>query len=248
MINKKNIYAKFEPYYYDRTPLSQLKNPKLINTDLLDSYIGEDTPKNIIGNIINLAECFNDTSQDINPDQECKKIVIINKDLQLSYRRYNDLSDGGFGTGYYRLFLTKDLKDNTMIFGISFLTTSKEYNDPKYGNQTGKSILAVSYTGEKKDRQVFQINLNKFLIPIHNGFKIIHNGGFSYKNARIDKLKDFIMRYDRTLLIDDEICLGKFPSNRILCINDGCVQDFIHRLLAYAYIVLLYKIQLREIR
>lgn len=241
MIQKKVSFIKKEPYQYIRTPLNKLSYPDLIDKNLIEDFIGEDTHESIIGNIINLAECFEDTSHLLCPEKINKNGFMILKDLGLSWRRYNDSSDGGFGTGWYRLFLTTDLNQNTGIYGIAFLKTAKLHGDVKYGNQSGKSVLVVSYTDDDSDKMIFQINLNKFLRSETRRFKITHNGAFSTKNARIEKLKGLIMNEDEELLVNNEIYLGSLPSDKLLYANDEYVHNFIRHLLRYARIVLLYK-------
>ncbi|TFG89982.1 MAG: hypothetical protein E4H16_02660, partial [Candidatus Atribacteria bacterium] len=160
--------------------------------------IGEDTPRGIWPFIRNLAYTLLDGSHVMQPTKV--NDISILQDLGLSYRRYGDASGSDFGTGVYRMILTKDDSGESLIYGFSILAVGKTTNDPKHGNLNGKSVLVVIASGERKDNMIVQINLNRFLTEAGDGFSISHNGKVAMKYANMDEFLEWIQKESPDLL------------------------------------------------
>lgn len=215
---------------FPRTPFKHLANEDHHNPYI----IGEDTPRHKRSHIMNIAEALMDCSRKAYPvEYEGLKIV---DDLGMSYRRYGDASGSSFGTGYYRMILTEDITGEATIYGFSVQATGKTFNHPKYGNQSGKSCLIVSKSGEKKDAMVVQINLNDFLTVTGNGIAITHSGKTSSKLASMEDFKELINSRTPDLLRDDKIFLGTLPKGRLLYLDMERFMQLLVNLIRYCNI------------
>lgn len=88
----------------------------LSEQDWFYSKIGEDTPQNLIPCIINFDDCLLDDTKKL-PTINSKKFSLI-EDLGVHYREYNDNSNGGFGSGYYRIFHVINLISNLIEYSF----------------------------------------------------------------------------------------------------------------------------------
>ncbi len=127
------------------------------------------------------------------------------------------------------------------IYGFSIQTIGKTINDRKYGNSSGKSVLVVSVTDDKKDTVAVQINLNTFL-EVKNGQSLIsHNGKFGIKKARSH---NFISRVEMSapdLIREGKVVLGSIPADKLLYIDQVEMMDFISNLIKYCDLRMKYK-------
>jgi len=213
-----------------RTPFKLLANEDHHDPNI----IGEDTPSHKRSHIRNIAEAFMDCSRNAYPI-EYKGLKIVD-DLGISYRRYGDASGSNFGTGYYRMILTEDETGESIIYGFSIQVTGKTFDHPKYGNQSGKSVLIVSKSGEKKDVMVVQINLNEALTVAGNGITITHSGITSMKYANVHEFKELIDSRAPDLLRDDQIVLGTLPKGRLLYLDMERFVQLLVNLIRYCNI------------
>ena len=159
------------------------------------------------------------------------------EDLGVRYRKYNDNSDGGFGSGDYRIFLVKDLKFNTeFLTGFTILTTSKLHNDIKYGNQTGKSVLCVMYCDGKIDETSVQINLNKFLKVDEVNKKAIftHNGASGKRGFRKAEFIKYVQNKNANLVRGENFYFGETDFSVPLTLKNSDVMNLISNLIEYA--------------
>jgi len=239
MINGIHIPANPVRKMIQRTKLSEKINRN-------DYYwcIGEDTPTMISNCIVNLAEAFLDTSHSIKSG--IHNGIEFVEDLGLSYRRYGDASGGDFGTGDYRLLLVKFPNKKIFIYGFSIQTTGKTINDIKYGNSSGKSVLVVSVTDDKKDTVAVQINLNTFL-EVKNGQSMIsHNGKFGIKKAKSHKFISKVEMSAPDLIREGKVILGSIPVDKLLYIDQVEMMDFISNLIKYCDLRMKYKKSIRR--
>ncbi len=207
-----NFIIKNREYQYTRYSTG---NWFTTNKDLSQNeYIGEYTPNYLMPHIINLADCVYDTSHKL-PSQKHNNISIID-DLGVCYLGYGDAPGGNFGTGMYRSILIEDNQKNNQIISFGIAVTGKTNDDLKYGNSTGKSVLVVSMQDFAVDYTVVQINLNKFLSYKDNTLFISHNGAVMSKNAHKEDLIKLISANNSSLVKNNTICLGEYPTNKIL--------------------------------
>lgn len=205
------------------------------NKDLSQNeYIGEDTPNYLMPHIINLADCIYDTSHKLPPQKHNNTSII--DDLGVCYLGYGDASGGNFGTGMYRSILIEDNQKNNQIISFGIAVTGKTNDHPKYGNSTGKSVLVVSMQDFAVDYTVVQINLNKFLSYKNNTLSISHNGAVMLKNAHKEDLFKLISANNSSLVINNTICLGEYPTGKILFMDSPEVIPVILNIIDYALI------------
>ena len=144
--------------------------------------IGEDTEEYKIPTIVNLDDALWDYSHKLSGMISDNLEVI--EDLGINYMNYNDASGGGFGSGYYRLFLINNIKQNKQfISGLSIIATGKTVNDAKYGNRDGLTVLLVCRNDGDYDETSVQINLNRFLHINEGVASFSHNASVTRKGA-----------------------------------------------------------------
>lgn len=230
MLIQNYSLAKFHEEEYSRTPFELLANEQSQDR----KTIGEDTPQSKKSHIKNIAEALMDCSHKAySVEYDGLKIL---EDLGLSYRRYGDASGSDFGTGNYRMLLTENKTGETMIYGFSIQATGKTINDPHYHNQSGKSVLIVSVSGEKKDVMLVQLNLNDFLNVAGKEIHITHNGKVSMKYASIEEFKERITSCQPDLLNHDQIFLGALPKDELLYLDMECMMQLLVNLIRYCNI------------
>lgn len=199
------------------------------------SKIGEDTPENLIPCIINFDDCLWDETKKLKAINS-KKFFLID-DFGIRYRKYNDNSDGGFGSGYYRIFHVKNCEKNfEFLIGFLILTTGKTFNDPKYGNQTGKSVLCVMYYDGKIDETSVQINLNKFLAVDEKNKKAVftHNGASRRKGFRKADFIKFVQNKNKNLVRGEKFYFGEIDYSVPLTLENPDVVNLISNLIEYS--------------
>ena len=205
------------------------------NIDWFYLKIGEDTPRNLIPCIINFDDCLLDETKKLSMINS-KKFSLID-DLGVSYREYNDNSNGGFGAGYYRIFHVKNLEKNfEFLTGFLILTTSKLHNDSKYGNQTGKSVLCVMYYDGKIDETSVQLNLNKFLKVDEVNKKAIftHNGASGKRGFRKAEFIKYVQNRNENLIRGKNFYFGEINYSVPLTLENADVINLVSNLIEYA--------------
>ena len=158
-------------------------------------------------------------------------------DLGVHYREYNDNSNGGFGAGYYRIFLVKNCEKNfEFLTGFAILTTGKTVNDPKYGNSPGTSVLAICYCDGKIDETSVQINLNKFLKVDEVNKKAIftHNGASGKKGFRKADFIKYVQNRNENLVRGKNFYFGEIDYSVPLTLENPDVVNLVSNLIEYA--------------
>lgn len=229
MINRKSL-----------NEIETMSHEEFFDTD----FIGEDTPEELWKHIVNLGDCFNDTEHSIS-NKQFGKLKIIN-DIGLEYRKNSDSSGSDFGTGDYRLLSIEDSDGNNPVIGFSVLFTGRTNDDPKYGNQKGKSVLAVLFQDSKISYNVLQLNLNVFL-KFESGKLILwHNGVVKKKGARKDELIRRVKEKYPSLVRNGEIYFGTLPTDKLMYMDSEEVANTLCNLILYSLIRNEYKLSLKN--
>ena len=207
--------------------------------------VGEDTPTSFIPFIMNLHDCLLDMTHQL-PMLQSGNLNLI-KDLGVQYRTYNDASNGNFGAGYYRTFLV-ELKSEHIHFlcGASLMATGKTYNDPKYGNSTGKSVLSIFINTGNIDETVVQINLNSCLTISNKVATLVHDGRITRKGGRKQELLKYIVDNNPSLVKKNLIYLGEMDFSGYLFLTNGDVAETVSNILEYAVYRNKYKMSLKK--
>ena len=132
--------------------------------------------------------------------------------------------------------MIKERNGNSKIVNIGIMATGRSENDPKYGNRTGKSVLVVSVSDEKKDEMLLQINLNTFLHVNDGMLKLTHSGVSKRRGARIEKLKELIKECAPYLIQNDDIVLGRFSGKDLIYVDNEDFTEVIKNIITYALI------------
>lgn len=195
--------------------------------------IGDDTEDKLIPTIINLDDCLLDTS--IRLEQLPSKKYEVIADLGEQYRKYNDASGGGFGSGIYRVIRLRDKEINKeFLVGFTIITTGKMINDPKYGTSDGKSVFIIMKNDGERDEMSVQINLNKCLIVKEKKSTFTHNALITKKGKSKNGLLEYIKLRTKEMVEGNNIILGTLDCSKSLYINSGDVSKFLANAIEYA--------------
>jgi len=195
--------------------------------------IGEDTLEKLIPTIINLDDCLLDTFHRLEQLPSTKYEVIA--DLGIQYRKYNDASGGGFGSGEYRVIRLRERETNKeFLVGFTITTTGKVINDPKYGTSDGKSVLIIMKNDGDRDEMSVQINMNKCLIVKGKRSKITHNTLITRKGKSKKGLLEYVHIRNKELVKGNNIILGTLDCSKSLYMNSEDVSRFLANAIEYA--------------
>lgn len=195
--------------------------------------IGEDTKDKLIPTIINLDDCLLDTSHRLEQLPSKKYEVIA--DLGVQYRKYNDASGGGFGSGVYRVIRLRDKEiKKEFLVGFTIITTGKMINDPKYGTSDGKSVLIIMKNDGERDEMSVQINMNKCLIVEEKKSTMTHNALITKKGKSKKGLLEYIHLRKKELVEANNIILGTLDCSKSLYMNSEDVSKFLANAIEYA--------------
>ena len=195
--------------------------------------IGEDTEEYKIPTIVNLDDALWDYSHKLSGMISDNLEVI--EDLGINYMNYNDASGGGFGSGYYRLFLINNIKQNKQfISGLSIIATGKTVNDAKYGNRDGLTVLLVCRNDGDYDETSVQINLNRFLHINEGVASFSHNASVTRKGASKKDAMAYIESRAHELIKGDMVVLGEVDITVPLYIDNSDVKMLIGRIIEYS--------------
>ena len=246
----KNIHTYLlNEFNFERLDYSDYFDNKFLESqEWYYDKIGEDTPKNLIPCIINFDDCLWDSSKKLN------KIISsrfsIEQDLGIRYRQYNDASNGGFGSGFYRIFMISDNESrNKFLSGFSIITTGKTYNDPKYRNQSGKSVLCIMYNDGNLDETSVQINLNTFLKLYPNKKAVFtHNGAISRKGARKEDFIKYVNTRNGNLIRKNNFYFGEVDYSVPLTLENQDIINLISNMIEYSVYRIEYKTSLSKLK
>lgn len=195
--------------------------------------IGEDTKDKLIPTIINLDDCLLDTSHRLEQLPSKKYEVIA--DLGEQYRKYDDASGGGFGSGVYRVIRLRDREINKeFLVGFTIITTGKMICDPKYGISDGKSVLIIMKNDGDRDEMSVQINMNKCLIVKEKKSTMTHNALITKKGKSKKGLLEYIQSRNKELVEGNDIILGTLDCSKSLYMNSEDVSKFLGNAIEYA--------------
>lgn len=198
-----------------------------------DGKIGADTDEKMIPAIMNLDDCFWDCSHTLTGMISDHLEVL--EDLGVHYLNYGDASGSSFGSGYYRLFLINNRRNNRQfITGFSILATRKTVNDSKYGNRDGLTVLAVCRNDGDYDEISVQINLNRFL-AVNNGIaSFSHHAAVTRKGATKADAMDYIERNVPGIIQEGAVYLGTIDTTVPLYVDNSDVRNMLGRIIEYS--------------
>jgi len=244
MLNSQYVKSEDIEISIERTEFIKLNNVNYLREIDCYSFIGEDTPDNLIPSIVNIAECLLDTTHKF-PVCDYGDFKVV-QDIGVRYLGYGDASGSDFGTGWYRTLLIEDENNNNQLISFGSMCTGKTKDDPKYGNSTGRSVLVVSLDNFDKDSMIVQINLNRSMHVYENKTIITHNGSVVMKSAKSGDLKRLVFEKHKGMIQNNQIYLGELINTELLYMDTPCMVDFIVNLIQYTFIRNKYKESLSQ--
>lgn len=196
---------------------------------LLDEgYISEATDSSLFAFIAELQNYL--LTGDINPENNSP--VIIEEVKSYGSYSYGNASGGDY-TGYYRSFITKNLKRHHYLIRIGIFGVGSYSNNALYGSRLGGTYLNVAIDNSGTGSNILQLRIDKyFKLTGKDMYKIVHNGRQNgFKNTEVI---EFVKKHNPNLIKNEEVYLGELPNNKSISVIEG--SRFIENLLNYAYL------------
>lgn len=193
-------------------------------------WIGEDTPQQLHGFLVNLAEFFWDADDKL-PTQNLNGLNI--RDLGVHDWEPTNPSGGSF-LGCYRIFSVEERHGEPEV-GIAVLALEKTVNLPKYGNRKGGTILAVAVRGAGKPHNSLQLRLdNKDFVSVSDNRYTIRHNGIMARKRRLDVTA--YVRERASGLVDSHsyVILGTLDNSQNITWQQEGVRQFVANLIRYA--------------
>lgn len=197
---------------------------RLIQQKYIDEWIiGSATEKRIVPHIVNLFECFMDTTHHL-PVKETQ-LFKLKEDYGVRLMNYSNAAGYNYFAPY-RSFLICDYNENHQFVSIGFNA---------YGND--KTILCVAIDDYKKSHHSLQLLIDTYMYIQGPTATFWHSGRIAVGHqgsGKSSELKRFLMEKDKSLLLNEKILLGRIPLNKILYLDDIEMSDFVYHLIKYA--------------
>lgn len=213
-------YAEFK-----RPTLDECLDPAIQEQYTSDFIIGIATKPSMAAHIINLLECFLDTTKTLSA-KGGKQFSIV-EDIGVRISSYGNAAGYDF-VAPYRCFLIKDNQGNHQIVSFGFNA---------YGND--QTILCVAIDDFKKSHHALQLLMDRYAHPIFNELRFTHTGrisvghnGSGSSKALLDKVSSELPY----LYSKGELRLGVIPTDILLTMDHPGVTDLMINLIDYALI------------
>ena len=224
LAGKKLIIPSIKKSNFKRPSLKEMQSRECIKRYKDDgAYVGINTDDKLVPFILNLAWAFLD-AEDKLPKISGYGVTIV-KDNGIVYETLSNASGGKF-SGYYRQFIVKDRKGETVI--VSFLVSGTLAISDTKGGYTSL-VCGVNHASSPIARLELRFDAccEKKLFSTY----LFHNGVRSRKKCQTTI--DYVYSICSQLVKDNRINLGTFPDNKLISTKDKNVQDFILRLTSY---------------
>lgn len=225
MITGINIQPiPFKKSVLSRPSVAEMKNPDIIKQYKNDGmYVGVNTPDEKVPFILNLLWCFLDTGY--KAENISGYGVQIVKDYLTADMELTNVSGGRF-PGRYRQFLVKDRFGDHVI--VSFAVLGNYAESKTKGGYTSL-VCGVDRTSHSIAR--LELRMDASIEKYRNKTILFHNGIRSRKRAQTTI--DYIYGIYPELIKNNLVWLGEFDNNKLICMKDANVQDYILRLISY---------------
>lgn len=211
---------------YERHSYVDLFKDEIIDLELeYAEYVGEDCKRSMIPHVVNIAECFMDTSHKLN-NLELKTYKFIN-DGGIRHTTFGNAAGGTF-TGFYRYFIVEDKRGNTQIISMAVC-----------GCSNGRSLLVVAVDDLNEHHNSLQLSLEHFSILIGCKLKIWHDGTLTVGNrgkARKQEVIDFVEEHSSLKVVNGKIQLGELDLSDLLYVDSCGMKELIKNLIEYAMV------------
>lgn len=207
----------------------------LCNQEILSEYndagnwvFGKDTVPMLRSFAINFYQALLDTTH-LLPQVKRRCFELI-EDLGRRLADYGN-AGGGHYVGIYRAFLVKDRKGEPQVVSISVFGTDPEFRGESRGSYTS---LTVAIDRFKSCHNALQYNVDRFVKLRSDGSAIfMHNGQIS--GIKSSKVIEMVSQHgEGVVLEEDGIMLGSVDLQKVMCLDDKDVSDFVYNLIEYA--------------
>lgn len=206
-----------------RPTLEQIYDSAIQQRYIDEWVIGSATEKRIIPYIVNLFECFMDTTHHL-PKEKISGFTLV-KDYGVRMMSYGNASGYNYFAPY-RSFLICDNKGNHQFVSLGFNA---------YGND--KTILCVAIDDYKKSHHALQLLVDAYMNVQNHAITFWHNGRIAVGHqgsGKTSELKNLISQKYPQILQNEKIMLGNVPANKMLYLDDTGMTDFVYNLINYA--------------
>ena len=225
---------------WERPAFERLSDPKFIERYRYEGlHLGEDVPDELAPMILNLVFCLLDDNERVPCPFTVPGCTII-KDYGVKPMSTGNPGGGNF-FGNYRWFGIKDRFGKRQNVYLAIFSTMKTENDPHWGTLKGRSYFYFAIEERGNATPMLQIDLDVYLKPQREGYRLTHNGARSRK--KIQPLIDFISETVPELLgTEERICLGWLDGSKNLSLQDKETAEVIGKGISYV----LLRSELRE--
>lgn len=188
-------------------------------------YLGEHCKRALAPHIINLAECFRDTSHKIE-DIKLKNCKYI-QDGGIRHTSFGNAAGGSY-IGFYRFFIIEDKNKNTQIISMSVM-----------GCVNGRTLLIVAIDDMEKHHNSLQLSIEHYSTLIDNKLMFWHDGTLTVGNkgkAKKQEVIDYISNNSSLIVNNGRIQLGEIDISNLLYADNDKVKNLIANLIEYALI------------
>lgn len=213
-------------FMYDRYVYEELFKEETIDKEFgYAEYVGKDCKRSMVPHVVNMAECFMDTSHKI------EKLNLINykfiEDCGIRYTTFGNAAGGTF-TGLYRYFLIEDKKGDNQIVSMTVC-----------GCENGRTLLVVAVDDLNEHHNSLQLSIEHFSILNGKRMKLWHDGTLTVGNqgkAKKQEVLEFVEENSSLKVSEGRIQLGEIDISRELYVDSPGMNELIGNLIEYALV------------
>lgn len=218
-----------------RPDLDEIQKVEIQQGYIDDYIIGSATTPIMRAHIINIFECLCDTTKTLS--KTFGKQFSIVKDVGVRIGSYGNASGYDF-VAPYRCFLIKDKNNNHQIVSFGFNA---------YGND--QTILCVAIDDFKKSHHALQFLMDRYAYKTLDGLVFKHTGRIAVGHSGSGSSKELLSIVAEELphlFVDEELCLGKVPTDILLTMDNEAITDLFINFIDYALIRDEYRVRLKN--
>ena len=211
---------------YERHSYDELFTDETIDMEYYYAeYVGKDCKKSMVPHVVNIAECFRDTTHKIT-DLQINGYKFI-EDGGIRYTSFGNAA-GGYFDGFFRYFIIEDRHKNTQIISMTVA-----------GCNNGRSLLIVAVDDIDKHHNSLQLSIEHFSLLVGSKMKLWHDGTLTVGNkgkAKKQEVLDFVEANSSLNVNGNRILLGELDLSDLLYVDSKGMKTLIGNLIEYAIV------------